>query len=121
MSQALPTYFLSHGGGPWPLPPIGAPANCWPTHTKTICAPATGLLKSMPQGCRLDAQIDDADAMAREMAHWPFTCTIHQSKALREAVLRLGQDLQRMAARGGRRVTGMMAPTQILGEQSCSS
>lgn len=56
-----------------------------------------GLLSPLPQGCRLDAQIDDLNAMAREIAGWPFACTIHKPKALRSELLSLAQRLQTMA------------------------
>ncbi|WP_231512245.1 YafY family protein [Paucibacter sp. KBW04] len=73
-------------------------------------APELGLLSPSPQGCRLDAQIDDLSAMAREIAGWPFACTIHKPNALREALMGLAQRLQKMAATGGQTAAKSRSP-----------
>ncbi|MDC8786589.1 helix-turn-helix transcriptional regulator [Roseateles koreensis] len=65
-------------------------------------APELGLLVPLHEGCRLDAQIDDLSAMAREIAAWPFACTIHKPQALRSELLALAQSLQSMAMSSGR-------------------
>lgn len=59
---------------------------------------AIGLLEAVDGGVRLQAQADDLDWFARELARLPFDFEVRAPEALRGAMRALGTRLQRIAA-----------------------